>query len=447
MTADNVVKIGPQQASRRVPPAPADLKATGVAQNFLEGLMLKTMYALGLESTPELRSHLKLPDKVLNALFEEARRKGLMTVGDMSEFVARVELRFHLTDRGRARAIEALDQSQYVGAAPVSMADFIAQTKAQSVANEQITPAGLAACFGGMSMSEQLAEQIGAALNHGHSMLLYGPPGNGKSIYSEAIVRSFAQTVFIPHAVIVDGQVISLFDAAVHEPIGEAQAGQPGAETAPDPRWVHCRRPAVIAGGELTMEMLELVYDPNTKSYEAPLQLKATGGVFIIDDFGRQAVDPARILNRWIVPLERKHDYLALRSGKKVAVPFDELLIFSTNLDPNGFMDTAMMRRIHYKIEIGPPEREEYLAILAEECRKAGLALPADIVSYLCDEFYPQGEVQIARFHPKWIVDHVTSGCAYDGVAPVLDRDRVARAMNNLFVPRAAQASPAVRAP
>jgi hypothetical protein len=436
MAPDNIVEIASRRKAPRLPPVPADIRATGVGQNFLEGLMLKSMYVLGLERTPELKHHLKLPDKVLTSLFEEARAKGLMTVGDMSEFMAHVELRFHLTDRGRARAIEALDQSQYIGPAPVSMTDFITQTRAQTIASEQITPDGLAACFGGMSMSRELAEQIGAALNHGHSLLLYGPPGNGKSIYSEAIVRSFAQTVFLPYAIVVDGQVISLFDAAVHEPVADAQAGQPGTDAAYDRRWVHCRRPAVIAGGELTMEMLELVFDPYTKSYEAPLQLKATGGVFIIDDFGRQAVEPARILNRWIVPLERKSDYLALHSGKKVAVPFDELLIFSTNLDPNGFMDAAMMRRIHYKIEIGPPGREEYLAILADECRKADLALPDEIVSFLFDEFYPKGQVQIARFHPKWIIDHIVSSCAYEGIAPSLERDRVAQAMENLFVPK-----------
>jgi len=355
-----------------------------------------------------------------------------MTVADVAEFSTALTLRFQLTDNGRARAMEALEHSQYSGATPVPLDDYMRQVEHQSISAERIDPEAMARSFEGVFLSPELAGQMGAALNQGHSLLLYGPPGNGKSIYSEAIVRSFVQSVYIPYAVVVDGQVISVFDPAVHEPVADDD-GPPY-----DPRWVRCRRPAVIAGGELTMEMLELIYDPDGSVYEAPLQLKASGGVLIIDDFGRQAVPPDRILNRWIVPLERKRDYLALRSGKKVPVTFDELVIFSTNLEPETFMDAAMMRRIHYKIEIGAPGREEFEGIFRTVCQGANLALTDDVLRYLFDEFYPAGTVEIARFHPKWIVEHVISACAYEGTEPRLDRAHVAEAVGHLAIAKKA---------
>jgi len=338
-----------------------------------------------------------------------------------------LELHFQLTDKGRRHAIEALDQSHYAGPAPVPMAAYLHQIEKQSITNERIDPEGLRHCFEDMVISEELAVTLGAALSHGHSLLLYGPPGNGKTIYSEAVVRSFKQPIYIPYSVEIDGQVISVFDPAVHEQLPDPEADH-------DPRWVRCRRPAVVAGGELTMDMLELLFDPFDKVYEAPLQLKATGGVFIIDDFGRQSVPPERILNRWIVPLERKRDYLALHSGKKVAVPFDELLIFSTNLEPESFLDAAMMRRIHYKIEIGPPDRGEFANIMAAVCQSHGIEPPADLVAHLFERYYDAGGLEPARFHPEWIAQHVESACAYEGVPVNLDHGRVDEAMGHLAI-------------
>ncbi len=415
-----------------LPPVPGNLAETGLNATFLDNLMMKAMYTLGLETTAELAQHLKLPETLVKAIFEDARAKRLMTVADVAEFSTALTLRFQLTDNGRARAMEALEHSQYSGATPVPLDDYMRQVEHQSISAERIDPEAMARSFEGVFLSPELAGQMGAALNQGHSLLLYGPPGNGKSIYSEAIVRSFVQSVYIPYAVVVDGQVISVFDPAVHEPVADDD-GPPY-----DPRWVRCRRPAVIAGGELTMEMLELIYDPDGSVYEAPLQLKASGGVLIIDDFGRQAVPPDRILNRWIVPLERKRDYLALRSGKKVPVTFDELVIFSTNLEPETFMDAAMMRRIHYKIEIGAPGREEFEGIFRTVCQGANLALTDDVLRYLFDEFYPAGTVEIARFHPKWIVEHVISACAYEGTEPRLDRAHVAEAVGHLAIAKKA---------
>jgi hypothetical protein len=278
-------------------------------------------------------------------------------------------------------------------------------------------------------------------VNSGKAILIYGPPGNGKTSISEAIGRAFTQAIYIPFCIEVDGQVIKVYDPTVHKSVEKANSGENSllkSNQSPDPRWVRCQRPVIITGGELTLEMLDLDFDPISKYYEAPPQMKALGGVFIIDDFGRQLVAPRDLLNRWIIPLEKKVDYLTIHTGKKFQVPFDELVIFSTNIPPQDLMDAALLRRVQYKIRLDPPSRKNYEAIFRDVCRMHQLDLPDGLLGFLAEEFYPGNGLQLAAFHPKFILEHVIATCQYLGEAPTIRQDLVIDALSNLIVSESA---------
>jgi hypothetical protein len=425
---------GGENGQLRVPRAPATIDETGLGESFLVTLLIKWMYAGGCERPSELCDSLKLPPRVIQGLLQLTRDRGLILAREADTFSGAGELSFALTEKGQSQAIDALKFSAYVGAAPVTLDEYVAQAASQSITAERVSPETLSHCFESVVVPEGLLEEFGSAVNNAHSMLLYGPPGNGKTIFAELLVKAFSHAIYIPHAIQVERQIIEIFDPATHDEIAGEHAGASDSESPVDPRWVSCRRPIVIAGGELTLEMLELIFDPYVNVYQAPLQLKANGGIFIVDDFGRQAVAPERILNRWIVPLERKRDYLALRSAKKFPVPFDVLLVFSTNLDPRDFMDAAMMRRVHYKIEIGAPSWDEYQEIMRRECEARDVPLPDDVLPYLRDEFYGKLDLPTARYHPAWILDQAVSACAYAGEPARLDRELAGSAVKHLYL-------------
>jgi hypothetical protein len=421
-----------------VPAQPVVPAETGLGAQFLLHFLLKTLYVYGHETAREISATTKLHEDVVDAVLQDAKEKRLVEVLGLTPARPQV-YRWALTDLGRKWAVDALEQCQYTGAAPVPLADYQVQVVKQSIANERVTPASLERSLSHLVLPPGTVARMGPAVNSGRAILLYGAPGNGKSSVAEAIGRSFTQTIFVPHAVGVDGQIIKVFDPTVHEPCAASacDAGGPAdavAAVAADPRWVRCRRPVILTGGELTLEMLDLTFDPVSKYYEAPAHLKAIGGLFILDDFGRQRVRPQDLLNRWILPLERRVDFLTLHTGKKLQMPFDQLVIFSTNFPPKDLMDEAGLRRIPYKFHMTPPSRDEYEAIFHRVCDSRELAVPSEILSYLFHTFYPATGTPVSCAHPRFVVDHVIARCHFAGQAPVLTLELLCEALQNLVV-------------
>ena len=422
------------------PPVPQTISDTGLDPQLLLRAVLKAMLVEGLQTVPDIARQIALSRRIVEELLQIAKKDALVEVRGASEGNLAI-LRHSLTSAGRERAGEALQQSHYVGPVPVPLAEYRNQVQKQAVTNEHVTSEELEQLLAHLVLPKKVIRQLGPAVNSGKPILLYGPSGNGKTSIAEAVGHAFRQTVYLPYCIEVGGHIIKIFDPVVHEETslapssGNAKANSIALPNALfDPRWVHCRRPVIIAGGELTLEMLDLKFDPVSHDYEAPLQVKATGGVFVVDDFGRQLVRPADLLNRWIVPLEKRVDYLTLHTGKKFDVPFDELVVFSTNLSPENIMDAAFLRRLHYKLWVGPPSLEEYKQLFYRVCAIRGVELPEEVLSYILNVFYSRTNTRAASFHPKFIVEHVLATCNYEGVAPQLNEEMVKDALQNLLI-------------
>jgi hypothetical protein len=428
-----------EAAKAYVPVQPKSVAHTGLTETFLSGLILKCMYVYGRDTAAAVSDDLKLARSIVRTLIEAALDQALIEALGYSRSNA-AEMRYALTDKGRDWAIEAMNVSQYVGPAPVPVDAYYAQVSRQRVANEVCSGSDLAESFSDLVLPAELAARIGPAINSGRSMLFYGPPGNGKTSVAERVSKTFKHSIFVPHCIEVDGQIIKIFDSSVHEPVNEERESSAGSTllngdgVTVDPRWVRCRRPLVITGGELTLDMLDLNFNAYARYYEAPLQVKATSGVFVIDDFGRQLVSPDAVLNRWIIPLERGVDFLTLHTGKKFAVTFDELVIFSTNISPRDLMDAGQMRRIYYKIRIDSPTREDYAAIFEREARAHALDLPKDVLGYIYEQFYDREVIPVARFHPRYIIEQVKARQTFGGRPVRLDINDIGEVLKNLYV-------------
>jgi hypothetical protein len=423
-----------------VPPTPHSVEETGLDQQFLLNLILKSMYVTGIETDVGIADYVKLSPFVVDPIIQDGRQKRLIEIlGTDSE---NGHFRFALTDLGRQWAGDALQQSQYTGPAPVTLPAYHTQIAKQLISSDPITGDDLDRCFSHLVLPEDLRRRLGPAINSAKSILLYGASGNGKTSVAEAISEAFQSTIFVPHCIEVDGQIITIFDPSVHSQVRHGANGngaEPDSEPVSDeaewdPRWVCCSRPVVITGGELTMEMLDLSYDPVSKYYEAPASNKATGGVFIIDDFGRQRVPAGDILNRWILPLERGIDFLTLRTGKKLRMPFDQLVIFSTNFKPEDLMDEAALRRVQYKFLLPSPTSEAYEEIFRRVCAAHGLELPEAVLDYLMEVFYPETGTPPSAYHPRFIVEHVIAACDFEKVPPRLTVELARDALKNLVV-------------
>ncbi len=416
-------------------PTPTTIKATGVGGDGLLKLMLKTMYVRASDSGSALSRQLCLHVGVVNELIEMARDGDLLEPLGVSGLRSSSEMRFGLTGKGRQWAADAFEQSKYVGPAPVSLADYKAQVKRQKLVGEKIGRDVIDKGLEGLIVPETLVRRLGPAVNSGRAILLYGKPGNGKTCLAEVIGRCFGDTIQIPYAIDVDGTIIKVFDPTVHELVGDQdEAGGDLSLRADDTdrRWAPCRRPVIIVGGELTLEMLDLRYNSQAKMYEAPLHLKANGGTFIIDDLGRQLVRPEDLLNRWIVPMEKRLDYLTLHTGRTFSIPFDELVVFSTNLSPEDLMDPAFLRRIPYKVEIPLPSRDQFSQVFHLVSGKAGLTLSQEMCEFVMNELVQSHGQPLSFFQPKFIVDQVAAACKYLDMPLAFEQTLVEDALNNL---------------
>ena len=422
------------------PPIPKTAGQTGVETNLLLNCLLRTMYVSALQTIPDLSEQTKLLRGVVEELLTMAKTEALVEIRGPSEKNYNV-MRYALTNAGKERASEALRLCEYIGPIPVTLEAYQLQVQKQTITNEIVSIEKLKKSLSHLVLSEEIIRRLGPAANSGRAILIYGAAGNGKTAMAEALINSFEQPVYIPYSIEADGQIIKIFDPSVHIPFngGPQEAnGERHAIFLPDlphdPRWVRCKRPYIISGGELTLAMLDLDFDAHSKYYEAPLQMKAIGGIFVIDDFGRQRVRPHELLNRWIFPLERKLDYLTLHTGKKFAVLFDQLVIFATNFPPEELMDAAQLRRVHYKIKINPPTADEYEEIFQRICDSYGLEFSEEIIAYLINSFYVKHKVPFAGFHPKFIAEHIIAACNYLGIQPRITRQLLTDSIENMVV-------------
>jgi len=442
---DNLVAIGAisqkdlEAFIHKIPPEPSSIKTTGLDESDLLGLLMRLIYSLGLESIRQFVDAIKLPYVLVIDLVQIAVDRQLLHNLGTRDPNSLVDMRYMLTEEGRRWSIDSLERLRYVGPAPVTLEHFTDQVSLQKLTNEAISFDRIRASFVGLTFDDSIIEQCGPALNSGRAMLLYGPPGNGKSSVARCLGNVFSDVIYVPYAIAVEGQIIRVHDPSVHVPISTEAVTDLSHKSflrseEYDARWVPCRRPFILCGGELTLEMLDLRYDNSGHFYEAPLHLKALGGCFVIDDFGRQLVSPTNLLNRWIVPLENRVDYLKLHTGKSFSIPFEALIIFSSNLDPEDLMDTAFLRRLPYKIEVGAPSLENYRAIFNVECERRGLTLPSDVFDVIVQMVIEEKGLELAAYHPRFIVDQVVATCRFMGQAPHFEPRFIEYAINNLRV-------------
>lgn len=402
------------------PHEPPSLNETGLPISLVESLVIKRLSVCGQSSGRQLAADLCLPFGILEELYQTLRVQQLIVhraAAPLNDYY------YCLTENGRERAAALLRNCSYTGPAPVPLLDYVMSVEAQTIRDERPRRAQLMRAFGDISVDEGLFECLGPAVNSGAGLFLYGEPGNGKTTLAQRITQCFGQAIWVPWAIYEDGQIIKFFDAAYHRPIkneGDSSLGVPHGS-----RWLKIHRPTVIVGGELTLDSLEIRFDPVSNTSEAPLQMKSNGGCLLVDDFGRQRVEPHELLNRWIIPLENRIDFLTLSTGKKIQIPFEQLLIFSTNLDPLELADEAFLRRIPYKIEITDPSPREFQQLFASGCEKFECHYRPEVVDYLLEKHYRQTGRRLRRCHPRDLLQQIRNYCAYSELPLELKEDYI----------------------
>jgi hypothetical protein len=428
LAVESTARLGPP------PPAPPiSLADAGLRADQASELLLKTLIS-GEQSGTSLSDRMCLPYSILEGLLEHARIEKLVEVRGAAG-AGTAGYRYALTDLGRDRASHFLELSRYIGPAPVPLAQYIAYMRALQGGRGYLDRDRLVGGFTHLVVGADMLEQLGPAVNSNKSLFIYGPPGNGKTVVAEGIGRALGGEIYIPYAIDVDGQIITMFDPVNHLRADNAANNQTlVAGLGHDRRWEKIRRPVVTVGGELTLEMLDLTFNPIARFYEAPIQLKANGGVFVVDDFGRQRIPARDLLNRWIVPLESRVDYLTLHTGRKFEVPFDVLVVFATNLKPETLADEAFLRRIPYKIYARNPTVDEFTKIWELNCRRKSLAFEPKVIEYLVRKYYQPRGLQLRACHPRDLIEQVVDRCRFEGRPAAISRELLDAACASYFI-------------
>jgi hypothetical protein len=414
-----------------VPRQPRTMREAGIPPVMVEKIIMRFLFQVGIETSRKIANQVKLPYKVIEPMLKQLRQDkhidlaGTTSTGD-SEYV--------ITESGRERARRYVEECTYFGAAPVSLEDYVASVSAQSIAGQVVTKEDLRRAFKGLIINEAMMNRLGPAINSGRGMFLFGEPGNGKTSIAERVTEAFGTTVWIPRAIAIEGEIMRIFDPAVHAAVEDPNTSSGLMDSLDiDRRWVQVKRPTVIAGGELTMNELEISLNPTSKICESPLQVKSNCGTLVIDDFGRQKMPVDMLLNRWIVPLEKRYDFLNMPNGKKIQIPFDQLIVFSTNLEPKDLVDGAFLRRIPYKIEVPDPSEPEFRDLFRIMCEKMNFAHDSATISYLIDTHYKSIGRPFRLCQPRDLLLQVRNYCQFHSVPLRLSPEAFDAAVLNYF--------------
>ena len=411
-----------------IPEIPETLEEIDLTYSFIEDLIVKHALNLRVFNINDMCNSTKLPMFIVSDALDMLRTNHLLQVKGAGQ-LSKLSYSFDLTEAGIKKAQELLSISRYTGPAPVSFRSYRNQVEAQTIKNIYVDETKIRKAFSEIIVSEDLLQQFGPAISSGKSIFLYGPPGNGKTTIAEIVGKVIPNAVYVPYAMQVEGEIITIYDSSNHEIFNSEEEDKPG-----DQRWVKVKRPVMMTGGEMTLKGLDLDFNPISKFYEAPLQMKANNGLFIVDDFGRQRMDSQTLLNRWIVPLERRTDFLTLHTGMKIEIPFDQLVIFSTNLEPKDLVDEAFLRRIRYKIQIGHPSLSEYKQIFERVCNSNGIIFDEDVFKFLIIDLYKKTKTHLSSCHCRDLLDWIVDNAHYRDKKPKLTKETITASWKSYFV-------------